>query len=466
MKSRKIFILLPDGVGLRNFAFTSFAELGKEKGWDVIFWNGTPFDLSKLELKEVPLKGKPKPFTDIYKRAKINSELSHFEKKFEDPVYSSYRFPSAKKRLKSRLKNLTVAYFEKSNQGESGLERLRKKMETSERSGEYYLNCKEILRKEKPDLVFCTNQRAVNAIAPIIAAKDLGIPTACFIFSWDNLPKATKVVDTDHYFVWSDHMKNELQTYYPYISEEQIKVTGSPQFEPHFNEELRISREEFYKKFNLTSERSYLCYSGDDITTAPHDELYLRDTAQAVRKLNEEGEQFGVIFRRSPVDDSGRYDEVLKEYQDVIVPIEPEWVQLGDAWNTVLPSKADLKLQTNIIQHTFVVINVASSMVFDYASYAKPCAYINYNPDLPQIEKDSRSIYQYVHFRSMPEKNVALWINEKKEIGKIIRQVREGLVEEIVKNAEDWFDRIDQAPHGKASQRTWEKIEEILQPCT
>lgn len=462
MKSRKILILLPDGVGLRNFAFTSFAELGKEKGWEVIFWNGTPFDLSELGLKEVGLKAKPKAFTDIYKRAKINSELSHFEKKFKDPVYSSYRFPSAKKGLKSRLKNLMVAYFEKSNRGEAGLERLRKKMETSERSGEYYLNCKEILRKEKPDLVFCTNQRAVNAIAPITAARDLGIPTACFIFSWDNLPKATKVVDTDHYFVWSDHMKNELKTYYPYIKEEQIKVTGSPQFEPHFNEKLRISREEFYEKFELDPKRSYLCYSGDDITTSPHDELYLRDTAQAVRKLNEEGEQLGVIFRRSPVDDSGRYDEVLKEYQDVIVSIEPDWIQLGEAWNTVMPSKADLKIQTNIIQHTFMVINVGSSMVFDYASYAKPCAYINYNPDVSNLKKEIEEIYRYAHFRSMPFKDAVIWINARSELSEKIKQVCISDFPNIPKNANKWFNIINRTPHAQANNRIWEGFEEII----
>ena len=462
MTARKILILLPDGVGLRNFAFTSFAELGKEKGWEVIFWNGTPFDLSALGLRELDLGGKARALTDIYKRAKINSELSHFEKKFKDPVYKSYYFPSTKKGLKAGLKNLMVSYFEKTNQGESGLERLRRKMETSERGGEYYMHCKDLLRKEEPDLVFCTNQRAVNAIAPVTAAKDLNIPTACFIFSWDNLPKATKVIDTDHYFVWSDYMKEELQAYYPYIADEQIEVTGSPQFEPHFNEGLRISREEFYEKFKLDPESSYLCYSGDDITTAPHDEVYLKDTAEAVKRLNENGENIGIIFRRSPVDNSGRYDDVLREYQDVIFPIEPDWVQLGDAWNTVLPSMADLKLQTNIIQHTFMVINVASSMVFDYASYGKPCAYIHYNPHLPEVKKDTRSIYKYVHFRSMPDKDAALWINEKSEIATIIMQVRDEQTEHIFEKARAWFDIIEQPEHGTASEKIWQKFEEII----
>jgi hypothetical protein len=34
----------------------------------------------------------------------------------------------------------------------------------------------------------------------LLAAQQLGIPTATFIFSWDNLLKATMVVETDYYW--------------------------------------------------------------------------------------------------------------------------------------------------------------------------------------------------------------------------------------------------------------------------
>ena len=462
MKSRKIFILLPDGVGLRNFAFTSFAELGTEKGWDITFWNHTPFQLSELGLKEIKLNGKPGPLTDLFKRAKIESELNHFEKKFEDKVYSSYRFPSSNTGWKNKLKNSVVRFLTNRYSGEKGIMNLRNKIEISERKGDYYRHCLEVLKREKPDMIFCTNQRALNAVAPITAAKDLGISTSCFIFSWDNLPKATKIVETDQYLVWSEYMKDELKSYYPYISETQIKITGSPQFEPHFDEELRTSKEDFYKKYSLKDNSDYLCYSGDDITTAPHDELYLRDTAEAVRKLNADGENIGIIFRRSPVDISGRYEKIIENFSDVIVPIVPEWIQLGEEWNTVLPSKSDLKLQTNIIQHTFMVINVGSSMVFDYASYGLPCAYINYNPNVEPLQKDTKSVYNYIHFRSMPNENAVLWINEKMEISEVIKRVIQG-ESSVEIQAKKWFDLINRGPHEKSSERIWNAFNEIVQ---
>jgi len=56
LKPKKIFLLLPDGVGLLNFAFTSFVEIGEQMGWEVVFWNQTGFELSELGLKEIKLK--------------------------------------------------------------------------------------------------------------------------------------------------------------------------------------------------------------------------------------------------------------------------------------------------------------------------------------------------------------------------------------------------------------------------
>jgi UDP-N-acetylglucosamine:LPS N-acetylglucosamine transferase len=53
----------------------------------------------------------------------------------------------------------------------------------------YYRECLETLRREKPALVFCTNQRTVSALAPILAAQELGIPTATFIFLGTTCPK-------------------------------------------------------------------------------------------------------------------------------------------------------------------------------------------------------------------------------------------------------------------------------------
>lgn len=461
MNNRKIFILIPDGVGLKNFAYGDFPEIGRELGFDLIYWNQTSKDLSKKGLIEIKLKSKPRAITDLFKRAKIESELNYFTKKFNDQVYQTYKFPSVSSALKSRLKDIIVAGLIRSNSGEKGLRNLQKKMENAERKSNYYRECREVLQREKPQLLFCSNQRPLTAIAPVVAAQDLGIPTACFIFSWDNLPKATKVIDTDFYLVWSEYMKEELIKYYPYISAEQVVVTGTPQFEVHFNKKYRVDREEFFKSLNLDKETEYLCFSGDDLTTSPGDHFYLSDVAEAVEKLNSDGGNIGIIFRRSPVDFSDRYDRVLKKFGHIITEVKPKWNKKGENWNEVLPEEEDLKLQTNIISHTFMVINLGSSMIFDYASYKKPCAFINYDPDGVEMGKDVGVIYNYVHFRSMPDSKAVLWINNKDEIAGVIEKSLNKDISSNLEKAGEWYQKINVHPPEKVSERFWKFISEI-----
>ena len=77
MRNKKIFILLPDGIGLRNFAYTDFYKIGIDKGFDIVFWNNTPFELAASGFKEIKLqKARLHPITDFLKKAQVKIELS------------------------------------------------------------------------------------------------------------------------------------------------------------------------------------------------------------------------------------------------------------------------------------------------------------------------------------------------------------------------------------------------------
>jgi hypothetical protein len=59
MMSKKIFIFFPDGVGLRNFAFTQFKEIGEQRGNEILYWNNTMFPLNEeLGYKELKIEEK------------------------------------------------------------------------------------------------------------------------------------------------------------------------------------------------------------------------------------------------------------------------------------------------------------------------------------------------------------------------------------------------------------------------
>ena len=467
MQNKKIFILLPDGIGLRNFAFTNFHQLGLDKGFDTTFWNITSFNLSKLGIKDLPIiNAKAHPMTDLLKAAQTQIELSQNIKKSNDKVYDDYRFPMAYRDIKSTIKSILKRNIIFWNNSEKGLKKIRTSIGKHERKTKLYYDSLETLKKERPTMIFCTNQRIMLAIAPILAAKDLGIPTASFIFSWDNLPKGTKVLETDYYFVWSEHMKKELLYYYPHINENQIVVTGTPQFETHFTNGILVSRTAFFKTYKLDIQKKYICFSGDDSTTSPNDSTYLNDLANAIVRLNESGHNLGIIFRRCPVDFSNRFDVVLEKHKNLITRIDPKWEKKTEAWQTILPTKEDLVLQMNTIFHSEMVVNLGSSMVFDFVAFKKPCAFINYN--VPNVEFPNwsvKKIYNFIHFRSMPSKDSVFWLNSPIEIESIIQKMLSNDSQKVIENAQKWFEKINQHPPQLASERIWSAIKEICNQC-
>jgi len=458
----KYFVLLPDGIGLRNFAYTDFYKMAKESDCELLFWNSTPFDLDSMGYNQLKTpQAKLHKLTEVYKNARKNIELYFNVKRTNDKVYYSYKFPKKWITFNAAIKNVLTTLYTSVNRSEAGLKYIRKKIIGLEKSTHYFNECVEVLKKEKPAVVFCTNQRPSSAIAPIEAAKSLGIPTVCFIFSWDNLPKATIVVESDYYFVWSAHMKEELLFYYPDVNAERVIVTGTTQFEGHFKKEYLKTREQFFSDYGLEPDEKYICFSGDDITTSPNDPYYLEDTAEAVRSLNTKGENIKIIFRRCPVDFSDRYDFVLEKFKDIIVPISPKWEQAGAMWNAIMPTARDTKLLVNTAAHADLVINVGSSMVFDYVCHKKPCAFINYDT----VKKDNAiwnidHIYKYVHFRSMPNKKAVFWLNNKRDIQTVIKKAITGDTAEIIKHAEDWFQVIANNPNG-ASERILKELKTI-----
>lgn len=462
MKNKKLFILVPDGVGLRNFAYGDFCAVARSQGFDVTFWNDTAFDLSALGYNQIRITAsKPHKMTYILKNVRIQVDLNRNIRRSGDKVYDSYRFGfpyiNLKQTVRTLLTKLSILRYDSDN----GIRKVRQKINHYERTTPFYEQCLETLKAEKPDLIFCTNQRTVSCIAPVLAAQDLGIPTATFIFSWDNLPKATMALEPDYYIVWSEHMKKELRYYYDYIREDQVFVTGTPQFEPHSDKSLLISREAFFAGYGLDLSKKYICYSGDDVTTSPNDAQYLADTAEAIRQLNNRGNDYGLLFRRCPVDFSDRYDWVIEKYGDIIVPVNPEWKNVGGAWNAMIPTKADLVLQMNTIAHTEMVVNLGSSMVFDYVSFGKPCAYINYDV-VPSLKEgwSVGMIYKFIHFRSMPSKEAVIWLNSANEIAEKIADTLSGKIDPVPA-ANEWFKVIDLHPTDKASARIVDAFSKI-----
>lgn len=452
-----MLILLPEGVGVRNFIYTGFLQEKKARLWTPLNYLSSQYDL--VPLPDYHGGG----MVDLYKNALIRSNLKLSYSKYGNKAYLDYIRKSTRSGLRHRIKEGLIDLFSFSSQV-TGIEHLWHRYLSAIRKTDYYRDCLEVLEREAPSVVFCTNQRMSSAAAPILAARDLGIPTATFIFSWDNMPKGNLSVPAEHLFVWSDYMKDEAKRYYPWVDPDKVHITGTPQFIPYTDETILWEREEFCRRYGLDSQAKLICFSGDDVTTSPYDPMYLEDTAKAVARLNARGEErYQILFRRCPVDVSNRYDRVLDRYRELIVPVDPLWEKPEGVseWNGMMPTEADMILLANTVYHCETALNVGSTIAHDFACMGKTSCYIKYNvPD--HREWDIEKIYRYVHFESMDGLDPVYWIEDPRQMAETLSNAMDD-TEQKLGDARSWLHRIVKHPLNDANERIWKNIETIAQ---
>jgi len=261
----------------------------------------------------------------------------------------------------------------------------------------------ELLQEWCPDVVLCAHQRPITIQPVVMAARRLGIPTATFIFSWDNLTTKGRVAAPfDNFFVWSDQMAGELVRYYPDVSRDRIHVVGSPQFEPYADPSLVWSRERFDRELGLEPGRPIICFSGGDTLGCPEDPAHLRIVCELIRSGEIAGDP-QVVLRPAPVDTSDRFDRVLEDFP--IVLSRPRWDDGGGGWDAVTPSREDIELLVNLTRYADLNINLASTMTLDFALHDTPVVNLGFDVDV--ATRRASLYYDFDHYRPVVELGAA-----------------------------------------------------------
>jgi hypothetical protein len=422
----KILLLFPDGVGIRNYLYSDVFDATKEDL--VLFHNfdeATVAKISKITnisssfkipryketiiekfLREIICLGRLKNNARITENKTILSSWKTNHKSVKNKVF--YKLVTLFSCLFGNYKHILLA------------EKIYRKVI---RKTSYYQEVRQIVTEIKPDLVFCSHQRGIQCATIFAAATDLNIKTKTVIYSWDNLPKARLALRADYYLVWSDYMKEEMKLYYPEINQNKVIVTGTPQFECYENKDNILPKEEFYRTYRLDTSKKIICFSGDDVLTSPDDPKYLNDLAEELIK-NDLIEEYQILFRRCPVDVSDRYEKVVKKYPNIIKVAPPIWnFTPGSSWTTIYPLPEDVKLLVSTAFYCEVVVNLGSTMAFDFGMFQKPCIYINYD----QTHKVNpiwsvNTIYQFQHFRSIADKKAVIWWTKKEQITTLLKE--------------------------------------------
>lgn len=457
MKKAKILLLFPDGVGIRNYLYSSVFKNAKE---DLALFHN--FDNNTIEMLKKSISLSEIIVIPDYKESLKEkflreliclARLNYNKRKVNNPsLLANWNWiqKTLFKKIFYKIIEIIAPFIKEYKM----ILKLEKSYQKAIRENSFYSEVKAIFKQVRPTNVFCSHQRALKAATIFAVAKDLEIPTTTVIFSWDNLPKARLALLADRYLVWSDYMKKEMEMFYPEIPSKSIYVTGTPQFEFYKEEENIIDKELFFKKYNLDPAKKIICFSGDDEHTSPYDPRYLKDIAQELINANLQ-EHYQILLRRCPVDISGRFDAVLKEYDDLIKEAPPLWYFNSSMdWSAVYPSVDDVKLLVSTAFYADVVVNVGSTMAFDFAMFNKPCVFLNYDQE-NKMEKEwsVKTIYQFQHFKSMPNTAAVIWLNTKVEIVEKLTQSKDDAA------AMQQWSSIVLGDYNKAS----EKIIKILQ---
>lgn len=276
----------------------------------------------------------------------------------------------------------------------------------------------ELFKRLRPALVFNgSHVHSGLAVPAVEAAQSLGIPTATFIFSWDNLTSQGRVAPLcDYYLVWNDQIRQQLLNIYHSIRPDQVFVTGTPQFDLHFKEESYWTREEFCARVGADPARPIVLYTTGMPNHMPGEPTIVERIADVLSEMKTYPKP-QLLVRVYPKDRTARFDALKHSRRDILfpeVPWEPGWLT---------PKAEDGALLVNTLRHAAVGINVASTLSLELCMFDKPVINVAYNP--PGISLDEVSYaryYEFDHYRPLAQSGAVMVAKSEMEMAEMLHR--------------------------------------------
>lgn len=251
-----------------------------------------------------------------------------------------------------------------------------------------------ILDAEAADLVFnASHIHSALAIPLVQAAGWRGIPTATFLFSWDNLTSQGRILDIyDHFLAWNHQIADDLIRMYPGIDPDQVPVTGTPQFDFHFHEANRWPRARWAEEVGVDPDRPVVLYTTGMANHMPGEPEIVAFIADRLAEMDDLGRP-QLLVRVYAKDRTGRFDELRRQRPDIAFsPVH--WLE---HWLTPMPE--DIPLWSSTLDQVACGINVASTVSLELAMFDKPVINVAFNPpSVPVTQIDYARYYRFDHY--------------------------------------------------------------------
>lgn len=260
-----------------------------------------------------------------------------------------------------------------------------------------------LFSEDLPDLVFnASHIHAPRGELPVRVAHRLGIPTATFVFSWDNLSSRGRILPPyDDFLVWHQGMKAELLDLYRMITPDRVHITGTPQFDYHFKPEFHRSYEELAAKIDLNPSRPFILYTTGMERDFPQEVFHVRTVIGILREIAAD-KRPQLVVRTYVKGNSPEMEALAVEMED-----NPDVIFPPVLWDATwfMPQYEDLAIYTSMLKHCLFGINPASTVSLELMMFGKPVMNIGFDPpgsDLPRCLGWQRHI-QFDHYQPVAQ---------------------------------------------------------------
>ena len=193
-------------------------------------------------------------------------------------------------------------------------------------------------------------------------------------------------------------------------------VTGTPQFDPHFQSESYWPREEFCRRVGADPTRPIVMYATGMPNHMPGEDKIVEDIADLLRETTEFGPP-QLLVRIYAKDRTGRFEPLKRRRPDILFPEVP-WEA---NWLTPLPE--DLPLWTNTLRHCALGINVASTVSLELCMFDKPVINVGYNPpNVPESVLSYARFYRFDHYAPVIASGAVQLAGSLDDMRRMIRQ--------------------------------------------
>lgn len=247
-------------------------------------------------------------------------------------------------------------------------------------------------------------------------ARRRSIRTLCLVWSWDNLAMSGPVAArSDHLGVWNNRMFDDA-TGIQKFRRDEVSIVGVPQFDHYFSTDTFLSRADFMQEMGLDPEKKLITVATAPMRSVADHRFLVRLMIEKV-SAGEFGDRVQLLFRPHPMEDPDFYSEFSESGQHRFDFSARE--SKGLDWT---PDRQDNIHLANVLFHTDVLVNIASTVTLEAAILDTPIVNVAFSLSEPERFAVMVLKNHYgAHFKHVFDANASKIVHSEIELATAVR---------------------------------------------